>query len=414
VNHRGKVCLAAAVLMVLAGPAWSADWPQFRGPNRDGKSAETGLLKQWPAGGPTLLWKTPGCGDGYASPVVVGDTIYTAGDVGGQACLLSFSLDGKPKAKQPFARTAQFDHPGFRSTPTVDKDLVFVLHPEGDLLCASAKNLQKTWQVNILQRFRGSGGSWKLAESVLVDGERVICTPGGPNATIAALNKRTGATLWASQGLSDKAAYASCIKFTVGNIPMIATMTEKGLVGVSANTGQFLWRYDRPANGTANCPSPVFADGRVFEATGYGKSGGQVQISVAGTRVSAAQTWDTKDMDCHHGGYVLVDGYLYGNNGGGWACIDWKTGETKYKGSGVGKGCVIYADGMLYCQNEGTTVGLVEATPARLNVASRFDLPRDGKGELWAHPAISNGRLYVRHGDYLFCYDIKAKADAAK
>jgi len=410
--------IASAVMMVvllrlLSGPACGADWPQFRGPNRDGKSAETGLLRQWPVEGPTLLWKASGCGAGYASPIVAGDTIYTAGDVDGQACVVAFALDGKPKGRMPFARASGVDHPGFRSSPVIDGVILYILGADGDLVCANAKTLQRLWGLNVLQKFRGKAGGWKLAESPLIDGDKLICTPGGENATIVALDKKTGNTIWTSKGLSDSAEYASCIKFAVGNIPMYATMTKNGLVGVSANTGQFLWRYDRPANGTANCPSPVFSEGRVFEATGYGQGGGQVEIKVSGTQVTAAQTWETKDMVCHHGGYVVVDGCLYGNHGGGWNCLDWKTGQKKWTGRGVGKGCVIYADGMLYCQGESMSIGLVEAKPEKFNQVSSFRLPQDGKGELWAHPAIAGGRLYVRHGDVLYCYDIKAPGDAA-
>ena len=415
-NRLLALVMALCVLPAAAGLA--ADWPQFRGPNRDGKSSETGLLKAWPTEGPKLLWKATGCGAGFSSPVIVGDTIYTAGDVDGQAAVVAFTLDGKPKGKLPFAKAIGVGdanyHPGFRSTPTIDGGALFILGADGELVCANNKTLQRVWGFNILQKFGGKCGSWKLAESVLIDGDKLICTPGGPNATIVALDKKTGNPSWTSKGLSDPAAYASCIKFAVGNIPMYATMTEKGVVGVSANTGQFLWRYDRPANGTANCPSPVFGDGRVFEATGYNSGGGQVEIKVAGANVTASQTWETKDMVCHHGGYVLVDGFLYGNHGGAWACLDWKTGAKKWTGRGVGKGCVIYADGMLYCQGEGKSIGLVEAKPDGFKQVSQFPLPPDGKGELWAHPAISNGRLYIRHGDVLFCYDIKAPGGAGK
>jgi outer membrane protein assembly factor BamB len=204
---------------------------------------------------------------------------------------------------------------------------------------------------------------------------------------------------------------------TLNNVPMIVAMTKNNLVGVNAKTGQLLW-HNKTAKPAENCPSPVFFGNRVFEANGYGVGGVAVDLTVSENGVSAKQVWTTKDMDCHHGGYVLVDGYIYGNNGPGWACLDFKTGQTKWKDPGVGKGCIIYADGMLYTQSEaagdskdgktkGRVIGLVKASPEAFTMVSKFSLPLGGQGFVWAHPAIANGRLYIRHGDMLYCYDIK-------
>lgn len=415
-TRMAAVVLAAA--LVSAATLRADDWAQFRGPNRDGKSAETGLLKSWPAEGPKLLWTAKGCGAGYGSPAIAGGLIAVTGDIGGKGCLVVFDMDGKPKQTIPFSKDNGKDKngPGTRSTPTIDGGMIYVGAPFGELACFDAKTLQKKWEVNIQTVFRGRVPGWEYAESPLIDGDNVILTPGGPDATIAALNKTNGQAVWTSKGLSDPAAYASCQKITVDNVPQIVTLTGAGLVGVSAKTGQFLWRYDRPSNKTANCPSPVFDGSRVFAASGYGNGGGAVDLKVAGNGVTATQAWDTKDMNCHHGGYVLVDGFLYGNNGGGWACIDWKSGQTKYKKPGVGKGSIIYADGMLYCLSEGGggKVGLVAAAPDDHKIVSQFTIPKGGAGPVWAHMAISNGRLYVRHGDVLYCYDIKGDDAKAK
>jgi len=411
-NRRLVSCLTALCLILTSAAMLSAaDWPQFRGPERNGKSAETGLLKTWPDGGPKLLWKATGCGVGYSSPAIAKSAIYTAGDIGGQSCLVAFGTDGKAKGRLAFARGGpRGERAGMRSTPTVHGGMIYLLNPEGELLCASAANLRKRWQVNILRAFGGRNISWKLAESILVVGNMAVCTPGGQDAGIVALNRQNGKPIWASKGLSDQAAYASCMLMKVGRLPMITTMTAKGLVGVSAASGQFLWRWDRPANRTANCPSPVFEGNRIFEATGYGNGGGAVDIVVRGNRVSAQQAWETRDMVCHHGGYVLIDGHVYGNHGSGLACIDFKTGQTKWRGRGAGKGSVVYADGRLYCYGEGGTVALVEAKPDGYSLVSQFKLPAGGSGQHWAHPAIADGRLYIRHGDALFCFDIKAAA----
>jgi outer membrane protein assembly factor BamB len=408
-----------AILACAVPAAYGDDWPQFRGPNRDGKSAETGLLKSWPEGGPKLLWTAKGCGEGFGSPVVVGSAIYIIGDANGAATLTNLDTEGQHKGQVVFGKTNPSDPNranGSRSTPTYygsasdASATIYVSGAWGEVACFDAKTFSKQWEVNVKDEFHGTLPTWKYAESPLVDGDNLICTPGGMDAGIVALDRKTGKTVWTSKGLSDSAGYSSCVKMTVDKLPMIVTMTGKGLVGVSAKTGQFLWRYDRPANKIATCPSPVFLGNRVFEATGYGAGGGAVDLAVSANGVTATQAWETKDMVCHHGGYVLVDGYIYGNNGGGWACIDFKTGQTKWKDTGVGKGCIIYADGMLYTQTENTKtreIGLVKASPEAFTMVSKFALPAEGANQLWAHPAIANGRLYVRHGDVLYCYDIK-------
>jgi outer membrane protein assembly factor BamB len=407
----------AVVTVGLSGAARAADWPQWRGPERDGKSAETGLLKAWPAEGPTLLWKAGGCGEGFGSLAIEGGLVYVLGDADGKTNLYVLDAnDGKPKGKPvPFAPAVKDQYSGARSTPTVEKGMVYVSAPAGVLACIDAKTLQGKWSKDYKKDFKGAEPGWKFADSPLVDGENVIIKPGGRDATIVAYNKANGNAAWQTKGLSDGAEYSSCIKVTVGDVPMIVTLTNKGMVGVSAKNGQPLWQYARPANGTANCPTPVAEGSRVFCASGYGQGGGAVDLKAAGAAVQSQQAWETKDMNCHHGGYVLVDGFLYGNNGGGWACLDWKSGETKYKAPGVGKGSIIYADGMLYCFSEGGgKVGLVKAEPAGHKIISQFAIPKGGQGSTWAHPAISDGRLYLRHGEFVYCYDIKDKAGGEK
>jgi len=412
-----KRAMAVAALVALlacvipAACAYGDDWAQFRGPNRDGKSAETGLLKVWPEGGPTLLWTAKGCGTGFGSPAIVGNMIYIVGDVNDAESLIVFGADGKLVGQKPFGAANSKSKRGLiggRSTPTVEGGMIYVGGALGELACFDAKTLEKQWGVNVKDEFKGVIPAWEYSDSPLLDGDNVFCAPGGPDAGIVALNRKTGKTVWTSKGLSDPAGYASCMKMTVNNLPMILTMTAKGLVGVSEKTGQFLWRYDRPSSKQQNCPSPVFMGNRVFEATGYKSGGGAADLTVGENgAVKATQAWETKDMDCHHGGYVLVGGNIYGNNGPGWACLDFKSGQTKWNDKGVGKGCVIYADGMLYTQGENTQIGLVKASPEALTLVSKFTLAKGGNAQLWAHPAIANGRLYIRHGDALFCYDIK-------
>jgi len=246
---------------------------------------------------------------------------------------------------------------------------------------------------------------------VLVFRNLAVVTPGGGNC-IVALDKDSGKTVWKSTGLNEQAGYGSCIGFTHEKVPMVANLTSRGMVGVSALTGAFLWRNNRVANTTAVCTSPVYCDGYVFGASGYGNGGACVKLSVTGNGVTAAQVWETKDMDCHHGGYVVVDGYIYGNNGGGWSCLELKTGRKVWSGGGVGKGSICYADGMLYTYSEnGGRIGLAEATPKALSLASQFSVA--GSGQSWAHPVVIGGRLYLRYDDNLYAFDVRGPDYAA-
>ena len=406
-----RIFLCLMVFGLVAVGAFAEDWPQFRGPDRNGVSKETGLLTQWPQGGPELLWTADGCGLGFSSVAIADGTIYVSGDSGQSCQVVALDLEGKVKWRRPFGQAhTRGRFPGTRSTPTVDGNSVYCLGPQGDLGCIDAKSGRLRWSVNIIKRFRGRNIQWKLSESVLVDGNNVICTPGANNATLAALNRNTGATVWTSKGLSDRAAYASPIAYKVGPGRIISTLTASGLVGVNAANGNFLWRYDRPSNRTANCPTPVFYRGAVFSASAYNTGGGLVRITASRSRVSINEIWQTADMDNHHGGFVVINDHIYGHgNRSGWLCIDFNTGRTIWRDRGVGKGSVISADGMLYCFSEGRTMGLVKVNPNRYELVSQFRMPRAGSRPTWAHPAIANGKLYLRDDDKLFCYDIKAK-----
>ena len=406
-----SMVISVIVVVSIQGGALADDWPQFGGPARNNISKETGLLKQWPPEGPQLLWTVSGCGTGFSSAAIAGGAIYVDGNAGQNCQMTAFDLSGNVKWQKPFGRAGKGGgHPGARSTPTVDGDSIYCLGPVGDLGCMDAKTGQLRWSVDIISRFKGRVPPWDLSESVLIDGNNVICTPGGPDATIVALNKRTGDTVWTSKGLSDAPGYASPIVFKAGPGRIIATLTQRGVVGVNAANGNFLWRYDRPANGTANVPSPVFYKDSVFCATGYGRGGGLIRVSASATGSSVQQVWETADLVNHHGGYVIVDDHIYGySDRGGWMCLDFNSGARVWANGGIGKGSVIYADGMLYCLSEGRTVGLMKANPEKYELVSQFKLSTRGAEPSWAHPSIANGRLYLRDDDKLMCYDVKGK-----
>ena len=382
------------------------EWPCWRGPNRDGKSADTGLLKEWPEGGPALLWRARDIGQGFSTVAVSGGFIYTTGDMDRELRLFAFDMNGVPKWKVAVDMPWAKDHPGSRSTPTVDGDRVYVLSGHGVLVSFNAKTGERNWSKD-LKRYGGRSGGWGYAESVLIYENLAIAKPGGRSCVVA-MDKMTGETVWQSKGFTAGPEYSSCVPFTYEGIPLMATGTNAGIVCLSLKTGQVLWSNDWSAKNTANCPDPVYSDGYVFWANGYRKGGICLKLTALGDQVSAEKAWTTENMDCHHGGYIVHDGYIYGNHGGGWSCLDLKTGERKWNERAVGKGSVCFADGMLYLFSEqGGKAALATCSPDGLTIKGNVTV--EGTGTSWAHPVVVGGRLYLRYADNLYCFDVKAK-----
>ncbi|MHC4624461.1 MAG: outer membrane protein assembly factor BamB family protein [Planctomycetota bacterium] len=410
-RKRGR--LVGLMLVFLGVSAcFGDDWPQFRGPNRDGKSAETGLLKSWPEGGPRLLWVVEGLGGGFSSVAIAKGQVYTTGIVGEdkRGMLFAYDVNGAFKWKASYGRGWSGSHSGTRTTPTVDGERVYVISGYGNLVCFDAKTGNGRWEVDTVKRFDGGVIKWGISESVLVVDDKVICTPGGTDATVVALDKMTGETKWAGRGLSDKSAYCSPILAERGGKKIIVTITAAHTVGVDADNGKVLWQYEnKPHKGRpreVNPDSPVYCDGGIYVTSRF-VGGMMLKMSPGAQKVS--HVWTNEELDPHHGGVVLVDGHIYGANTKkqNWMCLDWDSGRTIYDKKWIGKGSIIYADGMLYCYEEKEgTVGLVTAAPAGFDVVSSFKVPH-GTAEHWAHPAISDGRLYLRHGDALMAYSIK-------
>lgn len=378
-----------------------AEWPGFRGPNRNGKSPDTGLLKQWPSGGPPLLWKVDVLGEGFSSPSIANGTVYATGERDGTLTLFAFDLEGKLKWKTAHGPAWTENYPGARSSPTIDGQKVYVLSGKGTLGCFDAQSGRRLWARDA-KEFGGQPGGWGYAESPLVLGNQVIFKPGGNNC-IVALEKAGGKPVWSSSGFSAGPEYSSCLAFTLGNQTMIVTGTNQGLVCVDARRGSRLWSNPFSANNTANCPTPDYADGHVFWANGYGKGGVCMRLEPGG---KATEAWKTGDMVCHHGGYVIHEGYIYGNNENGWSCLDLKTGKTQWKERGVGKGSLCWADDMLYLFSEsGGRAALATCSPQGLEIKGEVRV--EGKGPSWAHPVVIGGRLYLRYDTNLYCYDVR-------
>ncbi len=406
INFAAGLTAAVAAFAVAASIASAADaaaeWPGWRGPNRDGKSPDTGLLKAWAEGGPTLLWQVTGIGRGFSSVAVIGGSVYITGDTDGKLVLTALTMDGKAKWKVPIDRAWTSNPSGARSTPMIDGGRLYLLSGNGVLACLNARTGKRHWARDLTQ-LGGRPGGWGYAESVLIHKNLAVVKPGGENC-IVALNKTNGRGLWASKGFRAGPEYSSCLAFTHNRIPLIVTGTRSGIVCVSATSGRLAWANRFSANNTANCPTPAYADGHVFWANGYGKGGICMKLSARG----AAEAWRTDDMVCHHGGYVIHEGHIYGNNGGGWACLELKTGQTKWRERAVGKGSLCFADGMLYLFGEGGgRAALATCSPDGLEITGRVTVR--GSGPSWAHPVVIGGRLYLRYDDNLYCFDVKAK-----
>ncbi len=407
-----SMTMMTLVLFVFACVASAGDSPQFRGPNRDGKFDEQGLMKQWPDGGPPVAWIAKGLGKGYASASVANGKIYVPGMMENQnAFIFVLNADGAIEKKISYGKeTVDQQAPGPRSTPTIDGDRLYILSGLGVVTCINLAKGEKLWDVNILERFGAKNNQWTLAESLLVDGDRVICTPGGPYAGIAALNKMTGETIWATKGLSDMASYCSPTIIDHKGRRILLTETSKLVVGIDAAAGALLWTHDHPTEYDIHAVTPIYNNGLVYFTGGYGSGGGALELSHDGSAVTAK--WTDKNLDCQHHGVVLVDGYLYGtgHKNGQLMCLEMATGKLMWSTKEVRQGAVVYADGMLYAYEGPKTgiVDLVKAVSTGFERAGKFSVT-EGDDKHWAHPAIANKRLYIRHGDALIAYDIAAK-----
>ena len=400
--------LGAAVSTAPA--ATDTTWPQWRGPNRNGLSSDTGLLKQWPSAGPPQAWSVNGLGAGYGSVAMTADRIFVQGARGGKSVINVLDrASGRAIWSKALGAGGSNDRgSGPRGTPTLDGDRIYVLTEEGDLWCLGAANGAEVWTRNVLREFSGRQIPWLISESPLVDGGNVIVTPGGPRATIVALDKLTGKTVWTSQQLSDAAGYASPIAADVGGVRVYMTLTSRAGVGVRASDGRLMWRFQPVANDTANIATPIFHDNKVYYSTGYGTGAALLALTANNGEVAAQQVYFTREMQNHHGGLVLVNGYLYGFHNSILACLDFATGRVVWRDRSVGKGTLTYADGNLYVLSENNLVGLVAASPTGYQEKGRFSIPDKGLPS-WAHPVVSGGTLYLRNQDTLTAFDVRAK-----
>ena len=398
--------LAGGFSPVASGAAAADPWPGWLGPNRDGHSPDTGLLKQWPDAGPKLLWKVDNLGAGWSSVAVANDRIYITGNSAEQQMLLCFDLNGRPVWKVVQGpKCSHQNYPGARSTPTVDGDRICVTGGEGLVTCHKASTGEILWKREMVSEMGGKVGGWRYAESVLILDQMAIVTPGGKNA-IVALDKTTGQTVWKAD-VSGTAGYSSCIVLRGQGSTLVVNGSGNGLIAVDAKTGRRVWTHNFAAGNMANVPTPAYADGYLVWGVGYGKGAICFKASQTGNTWNFTEAWTTKDLNCHPGNYVVAQGCVYGKGKGGLVCVELKTGKTLWAMREAPAGQASWADGRLYTANDTDTAGLVEASAAGGKLVGKFQVASTGR--TWAYPVVAGGRLYVRYHSNLYCYEAKAQ-----
>lgn len=421
-NLYRSISRIAAPLLAVSLPLSlsAADWPQWRGPQRNGVSTETGLLKEWPKEGPKLVWQANDVGSGYSTPAVAGGRLYLCGneELDDEFVQALAAADGRRIWRTRLGNVGNPDQqpkfPAARSTPTVEADLLYALGSDGDLACVETATGKVRWRKSLRTDFGGKPGTWAYSESPLVDGDALVCTPGGDDATLVALKKRTGEVLWkcAVPG-GDEAAYSSAIVVNAAGVKQYVQMLARGLVGVEAATGKFLWRYDRTVSRfKANIPTPVVRGGDIYSA-GAGTGGGLVRIKAGGGAVETEPGYFSPKLPTAIGGAVLAGDHLFGTANSGLLCVEFTTGEIKWDNASLGAASLCLADGRLYLHGENGQVALVEASTEGYRERGRFtppDLPARSQQmeKAWTYPVVANGRLYIRDHQMLYCYDVKA------
>ena len=391
-------------------------WPCFHGPRRDNLATDTGLMQSWPEGGPQLLWTGSGIGHGYSSVAIARDRILTAGMINKQTYVTALDLKGKvlwqrlngqswqASQEQPWA----VPHAGSRGTPTLDGETVCHLSELGRLAAFDLHTGQEQWHIDLPKTFRAKRPKYGFSESVLIDGNSLFCCPGGDGGYIVALEKSTGRTLWTNTGIDDPIGYCSPVLGSIEGVKQVITMSAKRVLSFDPDDGHLLWDYTFGNNRNNNATDVIVSNGLIYASSGYGAGGILLQPQrLANGEFSVKPIWTSELLDNHHGGVLLLKGHPYGagHKAPGWFCLDFDTGRELWQAPG--KGSLTYADGRLYCLDEKGTMLLVRATSEKWDRISSFRLPSGGSGLYWAHPVVCGGRLYVRHSDQLFAYNLR-------
>ncbi len=402
---RVLVVVTLVLSFVVAGMSGQTA-ENWRGPDRSGIYRETGLLREWPAAGPEMVWAYEELGAGFTSPVFANGRIYITGMEGEEGYLYILSKNGNLEAKFPYGKEFYQAYPGSRSTPGIIGNFAYMVTGHGQLICMDHTTGDIVWQRDLFNNFDGSNIRWGFTENLLISGDTLFCTPGGTKYNIAALNRHNGEVIWTSPGSGGLSSYCSPTLINHNGSKILVTMMQKTIVGVDAANGETLWTHPHANFRNIHPNTPVYHEGSIFAFSGYGKGGVKLRLNSAGNRVT--EEWFNDDLDNQMGGAVLVDGYIYGSGDRNrfWFCVDWETGETVFSSRELAKGVVIYADGRLYCYTERGELALVEPDPGGPVIRGQVDITL-GSEQHWAHPVINKGVLYVRHGNALMAYNIK-------
>jgi outer membrane protein assembly factor BamB len=416
-----KRIIAAAVTLLVAasfcaGLSLASDidgspgWPEFHGPGRTNISPDRGLLKEWPEGGPRKLWTYSQCGRGFSGVAIADGMIFTAGDFGPDEMLIALDMDGGLLWKSPNGESWRRSSPGSRATPTYSDGAVYHMNPLGRIAAYEARSGKELWAVDLKARFDARYGIWALAENVIVDGNKVLCMPGGPKGRIVALDKRTGKTLWANTDIKHSAAYCSGVIVNHAGVRQLLSMTQKSVVSINVENGDLVWSAPFVPTSPQNALTPVFRDGYVFVACGHSSGGTLMKIDQSSG--TASTVWHRRDLDNCHSGTIMVDGRLYGcacrMGGKGFYCIDFLTGKTIKIDKTMGKVGITCADGMIYALNHQGSMYLLAVTSDGFDMVSRFQLKEKPTNSYLAHPVVCGGRLYIRCGQELHTYNVRA------
>ncbi|MDR0573578.1 MAG: PQQ-binding-like beta-propeller repeat protein [Tannerella sp.] len=393
-------------LSLLALSLSAQDNIQWRGTDRTGIYHETGLLKSWPENGPVLLWHYDGLGEGHSSVAIDSEKIYITGLTEGQGYIYVFDMNGKLLKKKEYGPDWNTNYIGPRGTVTVNEGKIYLISGLGDIYCFDQDNLNAVWKKSLLQEYNASNTEWGICEAPLIIDEKIIATPGGKEHNMVALNKNTGELIWSSPGEGDLSAYCSPLYISDQQVPIIVTMTADHIIGVNASTGEKLWSHENKNRYSVHANTPVYSNRMILCTSGYGRGSTMLRLTNGGKSIE--QVWFSAELDNRIGSMVKVGDYAYGSGDSKryWFCVDWNTGEIKFKEQGLAMGNIISDDAMLYCYTDRGDMALAKATPEKFDVVSKFPVTM-GTEQHWAHPVIYKGVLYVRHGNTLMAYKVK-------
>jgi len=407
-----NIFISFLILFVLTACGDPVSVSQWRGPNRDGIYPETDLLNSWPENGPEMIWSYEGLGAGHGNVGIGYNSLFICGMPDTIGVLYAFSMNGELLWKKEYGEEWHTSYHGSRTTPTVIDGLVYFESGQGVVFCYNGNTGELVWSLDILEKFSADNIQWGMAESLLIDGDLLICTPGGINNNIVALNRFDGSTIWTSKGSGQPAAYCSPILVNHNNTKLIVTMMAESIIGIDAGTGEAYWRIEHKQSNKIHANTPIYFNGKIICSSSSDKSDldGTVQILLSEDGKNAEVNWRNQKITNLMSGFILKDGFIYGSpyNKSTWHCVHWETGETKYISDAFDSGVIIYADGLFYCYSHKGEMALVDANHEAFNVISTFKVPL-GTKEHWAHPVVNDGRLYIRHGNALMIYDISEK-----